>query len=113
MESRLFTISVKEQSYSQQAVSYTHLAYAFAAISKDEPGKIVAFRKDAPLIAGLGKGCNFIASDIPALLKYLDKIYLIENGEMVICTPEKIQIMDQKKNPIKRDVLQVTWSRCV
>ena len=85
-------------------------AYAFAAISKDEPGKIVAFRKDAPLIAGLGKGCNFIASDIPALLKYLDKIYLIENGEMVICTPEKIQIMDQKKNPIKRDVLQVTWS---
>ncbi len=72
--------------------------------------KIVAFRKDAPLIAGLGKGCNFIASDIPALLKYLDKIYLIENGEMVICTPEKIQIMDQKKNPIKRDVLQVTWS---
>ena len=36
-------------------------AYAFAAISKDEPGKIVAFRKDAPLIAGLGKGCNFIA----------------------------------------------------
>lgn len=85
-------------------------AYAFAAISKDEPGKIVAFRKDAPLIAGLGKGCNFIASDIPALLKYLDKIYLIENGEMVICTPEKIQILDQKKNPIKRDVLQVTWS---
>lgn len=85
-------------------------AYAFAAVSKDEPGKIVAFRKDAPLIAGLGKGCNFIASDIPALLKYLDKIYLIENGEMVICTPEKIQIMDQKKNPIKRDVLQVTWS---
>lgn len=85
-------------------------AYAFAAISKEEPGKIVAFRKDAPLIAGLGKGCNFIASDIPALLKYLNKIYLIENGEMVICTPEKIQIMDQNKNPIKRDVLQVNWS---
>lgn len=85
-------------------------AYAFAAISKDEPGRIVAFRKDAPLIAGLGKGCNFIASDIPALLKYLNKIYLIENGEMVICTPDQIQILDQDKNPVKRDVLQVTWS---
>lgn len=93
-----------------EAVKRMKGAYAFAAISKDEPGKIVAFRKDAPLIAGLGKGCNFIASDIPALLKYLDKIYLIENGEMVICTPEKIQILDEHKNPIKRDVLQVTWS---
>ena len=85
-------------------------AYAFAAVSRDEPNKIVAFRKDAPLIAGLGKGSNFIASDIPALLKYLDKIYLIENGEMVVCTPEQIQILDQNKKPIKRDVLQVTWS---
>ncbi|MGN0659116.1 MAG: glutamine--fructose-6-phosphate transaminase (isomerizing) [Emergencia sp.] len=93
-----------------EAVKMMKGAYAFAAVSKDEPGKIVAFRKDAPLIAGLGKGCNFIASDIPALLKYLDKIYLIENGEMVICTPEQIQILDGEKNPVKRDVLQVTWS---
>lgn len=93
-----------------EAVKRMKGAYAFAAISKDEPGKIVAFRKDAPLIAGLGKGCNFIASDIPALLKYLDKIYLVENGEMVICTPEQIQILDQEKKPVKRDVLQVTWS---
>lgn len=92
------------------AVKMMKGAYAFAAISKSEPGKIVAFRKDAPLIAGLGKGCNFIASDIPALLKYLNKIYLIENGELVICTPEQIQILDQQKQPVKRDVLQVTWS---
>ncbi len=93
-----------------EAVKLMKGAYAFAAVSKDEPNKIVAFRKDAPLIAGLGKGSNFIASDIPALLKYLDKIYLIENGEMVVCTPEQIQILDQNKKPIKRDVLQVTWS---
>lgn len=63
-----------------EAVKLMKGAYAFAAVSRDEPNKIVAFRKDAPLIAGLGKGSNFIASDIPALLKYLDKIYLIENG---------------------------------
>ena len=67
-----------------EAVKRMKGAYAFAAISKDEPGKIVAFRKDAPLIAGLGRGCNFIASDIPALLKYLNKIYLIENDELLI-----------------------------
>ncbi|MEE0741672.1 MAG: glutamine--fructose-6-phosphate transaminase (isomerizing) [Emergencia sp.] len=93
-----------------QAVEMMKGAYAIAVVAKDDPEKIVAFRKDAPLIAGLGKGCNFIASDIPALLKYLNRIYLIENGEMVICTPEKITILDQDKNPVKRDVLQVTWS---
>ncbi len=93
-----------------EAVKRMKGAYAFVAVSKDEPGKIVAFRKDAPLIAGLGSGCNFVASDIPALLKYLNKIYLIENGELVICTPEHIRILDQNKNPVKRDVLQVTWS---
>ena len=85
-------------------------AYAIAAVTKDEPNRIVAYRKDAPLIAGLGKGRNFIASDIPALLKYLNKIYLIENNEMVICTPEQIKILDSERNPVKRDVLQVTWS---
>lgn len=93
-----------------EAVKLMRGAYAIAAISRDEPGKIVAYRKDAPLIAGLGRGCNFIASDIPALLKYLNKIYLIENNEMVICTPELIQILDQDRKPVKRDVLQVTWS---
>lgn len=93
-----------------EAVKMMRGAYAIVAMSKDEPGKIVAYRKDAPLIAGLGKGCNFIASDIPALLKYLNKIYLIENNEMVICTPEQIQILNQDKKPVKRDVLQVTWS---
>ncbi len=93
-----------------EAVKLMRGAYAIVAMSKDEPGKIVAYRKDAPLIAGLGKGCNFIASDIPALLKYLNKIYLIENNEMVICTPEQIQILNQDRKPVKRDVLQVTWS---
>lgn len=93
-----------------EAVKMMRGAYAIAVVSKDEPDKIVAYRKDAPLIAGLGKGCNFIASDIPALLKYLNKIYLIENNEMVICTPEQIQILDQERKQVKRDVLQVTWS---
>ena len=93
-----------------EAVKMMRGAYAIAAVTKDEPNRIVAYRKDAPLIAGLGKGCNFIASDIPALLKYLNKIYLIENNEMVICTPEQIKILDSERNPVKRDVLQVTWS---
>ena len=53
------------------AVDRMRGAYAIVAIAEDEPDKIVAVRKDAPLIVGLGKGSNFVASDIPALLKYV------------------------------------------
>lgn len=83
--------------------------YAIAVVSSRDPNKIVAVRKDAPLIAGIGKGENFIASDIPALLKYCKEIYLIENGEMVIVTPEKIEIFDEERKPVQRDVFHVTW----
>ena len=84
-------------------------AYAIVAISADDPDKLVAVRKDAPLIAGLGKGSNFIASDIPALLKYVKEIYLIENGEMVVVTPDSVKIFDENRTPVKREVFHVTW----
>ena len=84
-------------------------AYAIVAISADDPDKLVAVRKDAPLIAGLGKGSNFIASDIPALLKYVKEIYLIENGEMVVVTPDSVKIFDENRTPVKREVIHVTW----
>ncbi len=85
-------------------------AYAIAAIAEDEPDKLVAVRKDAPLIAGLGKGSNFIASDIPALLKYAREIYLIENNETVVVTSEDVKIYNQDKKLVKRDVFHVTWN---
>ncbi len=92
-----------------KAVGRMRGAYAIVAISADDPDKLVAVRKDAPLIAGLGKGRNFIASDIPALLKYVKEIYLIENGEMVIVTPDSVKIFDENRNPVKREVFHVTW----
>ncbi len=92
-----------------QAVDKMRGAYAIGVIASDEPNKIVAVRKDAPLIAGIGKGENYIASDIPALLKYVKEIYLIENNETLVVTPEKIQIFDQNRNSIKREAFHVTW----
>ena len=84
-------------------------AYAIVAVAAKDPDKLVAVRKDAPLIAGLGKGSNFIASDIPALLKYVKEIYLIENGEMVVVTPDSVKIFDEKRQEVKREVFHVTW----
>lgn len=92
-----------------KAVDEMRGAYAVCAIAADEPDKIVAVRKDAPLVAGIGKGFNFIASDIPALLKYVRQVYLIENNETVVLTKDDIVIYDEDGNKVKRDVFNVTW----
>lgn len=92
-----------------RAVADMRGAYAIGVIAAGEPDKMVAVRKDAPLVAGIGEGCNFIASDIPALLKYVRKIYLIENNETVVLTKDKITIYDEAQNVVKRDVFHVTW----
>ena len=84
-------------------------AYAISVIAASEPGKIVAVRKDAPLIVGLGKDAHFVASDIPALLKYVKEIYFIENNEFVVLTPESAKIYDEDRNEIHREVFHVTW----
>lgn len=92
-----------------RAVEQMRGAYAVAAIAAAEPDKIVAVRKDAPLVAGIGKGFNFIASDIPALLKYVREVYLIENNETVVLTKDDIKIYNEDGKVVKRDVFHVTW----
>jgi glucosamine--fructose-6-phosphate aminotransferase (isomerizing) len=72
-----------------KAVEQMRGAYGIAVVCSKEPDKLVAVRKDSPLVVGLGEGCNFIASDIPALLKHVRKIYLIENNETVVLTKER------------------------
>jgi len=92
-----------------KTVSQMRGAYAISVIAASEPGKIVAVRKDAPLIVGLGKDAHFVASDIPALLKYVKEIYFIENNEFVVLTPESAKIYDEDRNEIHREVFHVTW----
>jgi len=58
-------------------------AFALGVISSDDPSRIIAARKDAPLIVGLGEGENFIASDVPALLSYTRKMIFLEDGDIV------------------------------
>ena len=84
-------------------------AYALGMMSISEPDRIIAARKESPLILGLGKGENFIASDIPAILKYTRDIYLIENNEIVEIKKDSVKIMDTEGNEVKRDVTHVEW----
>ena len=84
-----------------KVVSKLEGAYALELVSSYEPDTIYATRKDSPLIAGIGKGQNFIASDIPAILEYTREVYLLEKGEYAIVTKDGIQLVDKDKNPIK------------
>lgn len=92
-----------------KAIDKMEGAYAIGVVAKDEPDKIVAVRKDSPLIVGIGEDENFIASDIPALLKYTRDMYLIENGEVVLLTKDDVKIFNEFGQEQKRDIFKVTW----
>ena len=84
-------------------------AYAIGVLCKDYPDQIIALRKDSPLVIGIGDGENFIASDMPAILKYTKKTYLLEDGEVAIITPSNINIFDKNKNQVKKEIFKVEW----
>ncbi|MFI3226573.1 MAG: glutamine--fructose-6-phosphate transaminase (isomerizing) [Clostridia bacterium] len=92
-----------------KAVDRMEGAYAIGVIANDEPNRLIAVRKDSPLIVGLGDGENFIASDIPAILKHTKDVLFIENNEFVEITRESVQIYDSLKRKVTREPFLVTW----
>ena len=84
-------------------------AYAIGVVCSKSPNEMVAVRNESPLIVGLGQDENFIASDIPALLKYTRDVCILENGETVHLTPEKVTIYSPDKKEVKRDKFTVDW----
>ncbi len=84
-------------------------AYAIGVISKDEPDKIIAVRKDSPLIIGLGKNSNYLASDIPALIKYTRDVMYINNDEIVCLKKNSVVIYNSFLQEQKREVNHITW----
>ncbi|WP_407414862.1 glutamine--fructose-6-phosphate transaminase (isomerizing) [Methanobrevibacter sp.] len=85
-------------------------AYAIAAISSREPDKIVATRKDSPLIVGLGEDGYYLASDSPAILKYAKDIIYPEKGEIVILDKNGVVVHDEFDNPINKEVDTINWT---
>lgn len=92
-----------------KAVADMRGAYAVAVMAADEPDKIIAVRKDAPLVVGAGNGFNMIASDVPALLKYTRDVYFIENNETVELTKDSVVIYDEKGSTVDREIKSVEW----
>ena len=85
-------------------------SYGIAAIFKEYPNKIFAFRKDSPIIIAVSDFGNFIASDIPAVLKYTRKYYHIFEGEIAEITATSITICNSNKVPVERELQQADWN---
>ncbi|HWQ51766.1 MAG TPA: glutamine--fructose-6-phosphate transaminase (isomerizing) [Terriglobales bacterium] len=83
--------------------------YAFGIICKDEPDKIICVRQENPLLIGLGDGENFMASGLPAFIKYTKNYYVMEPGEIAVIEADKVTVLDFDKNPVKKEVLEITW----
>lgn len=84
-------------------------SYALGIVFRDFPDKIFAVRKDSPLIIGVGKGENFIASDVPAILNYTRDYYLLEQDEIAVIEKNDINIYDIHKVPVKKELQTATW----
>ena len=85
-------------------------SYALGVVCKDEPDKLIAVRKECPLIVGLGKGESFIASDIPAVLSYTRDVYLLEDHEIAVLKKDGVKLYSTDGKEISKDIYHVTWS---
>lgn len=84
-------------------------SFAIAVVHKGEPGRVVGARRDSPLIVGLGKGENFLASDIPAVLGYTKNVIYLENDETVDLYKDKITIYSPSGKKIKKKSTPIKW----
>jgi glucosamine--fructose-6-phosphate aminotransferase (isomerizing) len=84
-------------------------SYSLGVLCADEPDKLIAVRKDSPLIVGLGGNENFIASDIPAILDQTRDVYLLDNDEIAVLTRDSITILDRYGESVGKQVFKVTW----
>ncbi|HLD73644.1 MAG TPA: glutamine--fructose-6-phosphate transaminase (isomerizing), partial [Bdellovibrionota bacterium] len=85
-------------------------SYAIVVMRESEPEKLVAAKWASPLVVGLGKNEYFLASDIPALLKFTKDVVYMEDHEVAVLTPNRIQFFDDKGSPIKKTSKKIKWS---
>lgn len=93
----------------QAALDQIEGSYAFVALSKDEPDTIVAAKKSSPMIFGFGKGCNFVASDVTAVLRYTREVAYLNDDELVEMTAESVHFYDRKGNELEKIPEHIDW----
>ncbi len=84
-------------------------SYALGILFSDFPDQIIALRKDSPLIIGLGEGENFIASDIPAILKHTRNVFRLGERELAVLTAQRVRVLDIFGNRVDHPVDHIDW----
>ena len=84
-------------------------SYALGVLCTDYPDQLIAARKESPLIVGLGKGENFIASDIPAILNYTKSAYILGDRELALVKADEVKMYDIEGNEIQREIYTYKW----
>lgn len=84
-------------------------AYALCIIHQDMPDTIIATRRNAPLLIGLGEGENFAASDVPAIIEHTKKAVYLDDNQIAILTPDKVELFDKDNNPVALKAEMLPW----
>ncbi len=85
-------------------------SYSLVFMSSKHPGMLICAKQDNPLVIGLGEGENFIASDIPAIIQYTRRTYILNDGEMAVLTKDSIKISNRQGEPVTKKVFEVNWN---
>ena len=93
------------------ALAMVRGSYALAVLFRDFPDTLFAVKRESPLIVGWGEEENFIASDIPALLKYTRRYSVLEEGDMAVVNANGIRFYNEFAEPVEREVLTANWDQ--
>ena len=93
----------------RKAVERMEGSYALGIMCRDYPDTIIAVKQDSPLIFGFGEGCHYIASDVPAILKYTREVCYLDDGDMVVFTDHDAHFFDAAGDPVQKAPEHITW----
>lgn len=93
----------------RKAVADIRGSYALGILCADRPGTVIAVKKDSPLIFGFGEGENFIASDVPAILKYTRTVAYLDDGDMAIFDDQSVRFFNAAGEPVEKQRETINW----
>ena len=93
----------------QAALDQIEGSYAFVVLCQDDPNTIVAAKKSSPMIFGYGDGCNFVASDVTAVLRYTREVVYLNDDELVEMTADSVHFYDRKGNELEKTPEHIDW----
>ena len=93
----------------RMAISLLRGSYALGILCVDNPGMMIAVKKDSPLIFGFGEGENFIASDVPAILPYTREVVYLNDGDLVVFTKDSAVFYDRFGDQVEKKPEHIEW----